>query len=298
MPLWDIGRRAARAIMRNNTLRPSGDPACDTEDHSIDGPGGAIAIRLYTPRPAAPGLLPGLVFFHGGGFIIGDIESHDGLCRALCDGSSCKLVSVDYRLAPEHPFPAAVEDAFAATVFVAAQAEELGIDPDRLAVGGDSAGGNLAAVAAQLAKQAGAPKLCFQLLIYPVAQMASAPEIAAARAGGKSYFLEHQALDWFTRWYAPDARHRGDPRLSPLLSPDLRGLPPAYVVTAGLDPLCEEGRDYADALGRAGVPVTHVNYPGMIHGFFSFRGRLPKAREAATAAAGALRAALNSPGTD
>jgi len=291
MTLWEIGRRAARALMRNNTLRASGDPACDTEDRTIPGPGGEIPIRIYTPRSAPPGLLPGLVFFHGGGFIIGDIESHDGLCRALCDGSGCKVVSVDYRLAPEHPFPAAVDDAFSATCFVAAHATVLGIDADRLAVGGDSAGGNLAAVAAQLARQAGAPKLCFQLLIYPVAQLASAPEIAAARASGKSYFLEHQALDWFTRWYAPDPEHRRDPRLSPLLAPDLAGLPPAYVVTAGLDPLCDEGRDYADALGRAKVPVTHVNYPGMIHGFFSFRGRLPKAREAATAAANALRAA-------
>ena len=291
-PMWEIGPRAARAAMRSSVFRAGNDPDCGTEDRAVPGPADDIAVRVYTPRGAASGLLPGLVFFHGGGFVIGDLETHDGLCRALCDASRCRVVSVDYRLAPEHPFPAAVEDAFAATAFVARNAASFGIDATRLAVGGDSAGGTLAAVTTQLARQAGGPRLRFQLLIYPVAQMGSDTETASMRENAKGYFLERQSMDWFTRCYAPDPRHRSDPRLSPILCQDLTGLPPAYVVTACFDPLHDEGRDYAQALARAGVPVTYVDYPGMIHGFFSFRGRIAKAREAVTAAGKALRAGL------
>jgi acetyl esterase len=279
--------------MRSSVFRAADDPDCIIEDRAIPGPGGDIALRLYTPRHAPPGPLPGMVFFHGGGFVIGDLETHDGLCRALCDGSGCRIVSVDYRLAPEHPFPAGVEDAFAATMFVARNAASFGIDADRLAVGGDSAGGTLATVTAQLARQAGGPALRFQLLIYPVAQMGSDAETASMRDNAKGYFLERESMAWFTRCYAPDPKHRGDPRLSPLACEDLSGLPPAYVVTAGFDPLHDEGRDYADALRRAGVPVAYVDYPGMIHGFFSFRGRIATAREAVAAAGRALHAALS-----
>jgi acetyl esterase len=249
-------------------------------------------LRIYTPLDANAEVLPGLVFFHGGGFVLGDLDTHDGLCRALANESGCRVVSVDYRLAPEHPFPAAVEDSIAAVDWIATNASALGIDASRLAVGGDSAGGNLAAVAAMLAKQRGAPKLGFQLLIYPVAQLGGA-ETASMRENGKGYFLEKASMEWFTRLYCPDATRRTDPRLSPLLARDLSGLPPAYVVTAGFDPLRDEGKAYADKLDAAGVPVTYVNYPGMVHGFFSFRGLVPKAREAVAAAGGALRAALN-----
>jgi acetyl esterase len=198
---------------------------------------------------------------------------------------------VDYRLAPEHPFPAAVEDCIAATEWVGVNAARLAIDAARLAVGGDSAGGNLAAVIAIVAKQRGAPRLRFQLLIYPVAQLGGA-ETPSMRENGRGYFLEKASMEWFTKLYCPDTDQRTDPRLSPLLARDVTGVPPAYVVTAGFDPLRDEGKAYADKLDAAGVAVTYVNYPGMVHGFFSFRGLVPKAREAIAAASAALRAAL------
>ena len=234
-------------------------------------------------------MLPGLVFFHGGGFVIGDLDTHDDLCRCLANGSGCRVVAVDYRLAPEHPFPAAVEDCWAAMKWIAEHASDFGI-AGPIAVGGDSAGGNLAAVVAQLAKSEG-PRIAFQLLIYPVTQLGG-PEMPSMQENAKGYFLERESMQWFTRMYCPDAAQRSDPRLSPLIAKDLSGLPPAYVATAGFDPLRDEGKAYADKLDAAGVPVTHVNYPGMIHGFFSLRGLIPKAREAVAASAAAVRAAL------
>ena len=285
----EIGPQAARAAMRASIFRGGDTPIGKSEDRKIPGPAGEIAVRIYTPVDASGPVLAGLVFFHGGGFVIGDLETHDDLCRCLANGSGCRVVSVDYRLAPEHPFPAAVDDSFAATQWVAAHAAELGIDPKRLAVGGDSAGGNLAAVVAQLAKAKGSPAIAFQLLIYPVTQLGAAVDTPSMRENGKGYFLEKEGMDWFTRCYAPDAKHRTDPRLSPMLCPDVSGQPPAYVITAGFDPLRDEGKDYADKLDAAGVPVTYVNYPGMVHGFFSMRSLIPKAREAVAAAAAAVR---------
>jgi acetyl esterase len=289
--LWELGPQAARAAMRMSIFRTNDVEIGATSDRTFPGPSGEVGLRVYTPLGATAPLLPGLVFFHGGGFVLGDLESHDGLCRTLSNESGCRVVSVDYRLAPEHPFPAAVEDSFAAVKWVAENAAELGIDAARIAVGGDSAGGNLAAVAAVLAKKASGPKLAFQLLIYPVAQLGGA-ETASMRENAKGYFLEKASMEWFTRLYCPEASQRSDPRLSPLLARDVTGLPPAYVVTAGFDPLRDEGKAYADKLDAAGVAVTYVNYPGMVHGFFSFRGLVPKAREAVAAAAAALRAAL------
>ena len=289
--LWEIGPKAARAAMSSSIFRGNNEPIGRIEDIKIPGPIGDLALRVYTPVSQPDGLLAGLVFFHGGGFVLGDLESHDGLCRALANESRCRVVAVDYRLAPENPFPAAVEDCYAATKWVAANEARLGIDSARLAVGGDSAGGNLAAVVAQLAQADGAPKLAFQLLIYPVTQLAG-QDTPSMRENAKGYFLEKESMDWFTRCYAPDKAHRGDARLSPLLAKDLAGQPAAYVVTAGFDPLRDEGKAYADRLDAAGVPVTYVNYPGMIHGFFSMRDLIPKAREAVTVAAAALRAGL------
>jgi acetyl esterase len=289
--LWELGPQAARAAMRMSIFRTNDVAIGATADRTFPGPSGAVGLRIYTPLSATAPLLPGLVFFHGGGFVLGDLESHDGLCRTLANESRCRVVSVDYRLAPEYPFPAAVEDCFAAVRWVAANAAELGIDAARIAVGGDSAGGNLAAVTAVLAKKAGGPKLAFQLLIYPVAQLGGA-ETASMRENAKGYFLEKASMEWFTRLYCPEPNQRSDPRLSPLLARDVTGLPPAYVVTAGFDPLRDEGKAYADKLDAAGVSVTYVNYPGMIHGFFSFRGLVPKAREAVAAAAAALHAGL------
>ncbi len=289
--LWEIGPQAARAAMKLSIFRTNDEPIGAVEDKSFAGPAGAVGVRVYTPVSVRAPLLPGLVFFHGGGFVLGDLETHDGLCRSLANESGCRVVSVDYRLAPEHPFPAAVEDCAAAVDWVAANAAALGIDAARLAVGGDSAGGNLATVVAILAKRKGGPKLGFQLLIYPVTQLGG-PETPSMRENAKGYFLEKGSMDWFTRLYCPDVSHRTDPRLSPLLATDLAGLPPAYVVTAGFDPLRDEGRAYSDKLDAAGVPVTYVNYPGMVHGFFSMRALIPKAREAVAAAAAALHAAL------
>jgi acetyl esterase len=292
---WEIGPQAARTAMKMSIFRTADVPCGAISDLSFPGPKGAVGLRIYTPLEPGAEPLPGLIFFHGGGFVLGDLETHDGLCRVLANESGCRVVSVDYRLAPEHPFPAAVEDCVAATEWVAASAATLNIDATRLAVGGDSAGGNLAAVAAITAKQRGAPKLAFQLLIYPVAQLGGA-ETVSMRENGKGYFLEKASMEWFTKLYCPDATQRTDPRLSPLLARDLIGLPPAYVVTAGFDPLRDEGKAYADKLDAAGVPVTYVNYPGMVHGFFSFRGLVPKAREAVAAASVAVRAALTPDG--
>jgi acetyl esterase len=275
--------------MRNSIFRGGNEPIGRCEDRRIEGPAGEIPLRLYTPVDARGDALPGLVFYHGGGFVIGDLETHDDLCRCLANGSGCRVVSVDYRLAPEHPFPAAVDDCWAATQYVAANARAFGIDAARLAVGGDSAGGNLAAVVAQLAKLSGGPSIKFQLLIYPVTQLGSSHETVSMRENAKGYFLEKDGMDWFTRCYVADPAHRNDPRVSPLLCKDLTGLPPAYVITAGFDPLRDEGKDYADALDKAGVSVTYVHYPSMVHGFFSFRSLVPKSREAISAAAAALK---------
>ena len=289
--LWELGPNAARAAMRSRLFGGKDAPIGKVEDRSIPGPAQNIPLRVYTPLDAKEERLPGLVFYHGGGFVIGDLDTHDDLCRCLANGSGCRVVSVGYRLAPEHPFPAAVEDAYASAQWVSDHAPDFGIAGE-IAVGGDSAGGNLAAVVCQLAKASG-PAIAFQLLIYPVTQLGQA-EMPSMRENAKGYFLERESMDWFTRMYCPDAAHRSDPRLSPLLAKDLTGLPPAYIVTAGFDPLRDEGKAYADKLDAAGVPVTHVNYPGMIHGFFSLRGLIPKAREAVAAAAAALKAGLES----
>ncbi len=284
--LWELAPAAARAAMRSRLLGGKETPSGKIENLNFAGPAGDVALRVYTPLDAKDAMLPGLVFFHGGGFVIGDLDTHDDLCRCLANGSFCRVVAVDYRLAPEHPFPAAVEDCWAATKWIVAHAADFGI-AGPIAVGGDSAGGNLAAVVAQLAKIEG-PKIAFQLLIYPVTQLGG-PEMPSMEENAKGYFLERESMQWFTRMYCPDAAQRSDPRLSPLVAKDLSGLPPAYVATAGFDPLRDEGKAYADKLDAAGVPVTHVNYPGMIHGFFSLRGLIPKAREAVAAAAAAVR---------
>jgi acetyl esterase len=289
--IWELAPPAARAAMRSRLLTGKETPCGGIANRTIPGPAGDIRLRVYTPLDAADAMLPGLVFFHGGGFVIGDLDTHDDLCRCLANGSFCRVIAVDYRLAPECPFPAAVEDAYAATHWVSANAAELGI-AGAIAVGGDSAGGNLAAVVCQLARSGG-PAIAFQLLIYPVTQLGQ-PEMPSMRENAKGYFLERESMLWFTRLYCPDAAHRADPRLSPLLATDLSGLPPAYVVTAGFDPLRDEGKAYADKLDSAGVPVTYVNYPGMIHGFFSMRGLVPKAREAVAASAAAVREGLRS----
>jgi len=287
-PLWTLPPEQVRQITA--AMRPpiEGEAVARIDDRTVPGPGGEIPIRVYTPEGARP--LPGLVYFHGGGWVIGSIEGHDITCRALTNASGCVVVSVEYRLAPEHPFPASVEDAYAATRWVSEHAAELGIDPTRLAVGGDSAGGNLAAVVAQLAREAGGPPLAFQLLVYPVT--GNSFDTASYRDNADGYFLTRDWMRWFWQYYLPDESARADPRAAPLMAEDLSGLPPALVITAEFDPLRDEGEAYARALREAGVDVTVTRYDGMIHGFFTMSTALTRGREALEQAGTALRRQL------
>jgi acetyl esterase len=258
-------------------------------ERSVAGPAGAIPVRLYVPV-GCPDPSPFLVFFHGGGWTVGDRDTHDRACRHLAAAARCRVASIDYRLAPEHPFPAAVEDCWAAYAAIAGGGTAWDADPARIAVGGDSAGGNLAAVVAQLARAKGGPAPCFQLLIYPAVDMAGT--YASIERFGRGYLLTKAMIDSFMGHYTPDAEMRRDPRASPLLARDLRGLPPALVQTAGFDPLQDEGAAYAKALAAAGVAAEHRHYPGLIHGYLQLAGFCKAAREAVDDAAAALRAAF------
>jgi acetyl esterase len=246
-------------------------PSVDARDRRIDGPGGPIPVRVYRAS-GSNGPAPAIVFFHGGGWVCGDLESHDSSCRRLAMLSGCVVVSVDYRLAPEHPWPGAVDDALAAYAWVQQHPGELGIAPGRVGVMGDSAGGNLAAVVSLAARDAGLPLPVAQGLIYPAVDMEFS---AASHASvGVGFGLEQRTMHWFREQYVPDPADWRNPRVSPLYAADLTGLPPALVVTAGFDPLRDEGDAYAEALVRAGVPVRHLRYDAMIHGFFGM-GMLP-----------------------
>jgi acetyl esterase len=258
-------------------------------DVAIPGPGGDIPARVYVPT-TEPGPRPVVVYFHGGGWVIGGIESHDATVRGLAAASGVTAVSVDYRLAPEHPFPAPLDDCVAAVRWVAGNAADLDVDPARLAVGGDSAGGNLAAVVAgQLRGTEAAP--AFQLLVYPVTDGEMARPSMVENADG--YFLTTATMAWFWDHYT-GAGHRTDPRASPLHATDdaLAGQAPALVITAEYDPLRDEGEAYAARLEAAGVPVTATRYDGMIHGFVSMGDMVPEGKAAMDEAAQALRAAL------
>lgn len=254
------------------------------EDRRLD----AIAVRIYVPllhRDPAPAL----VYFHGGGFALGGLDSHDAPCRVLAEDGHCIVISVDYRRSPEHKFPAAVDDAIAAYRWVANNASKLGVDAQRIAVGGDSAGGNLAAVVA-LETRKDALRPAFQLLIYPTTDMTmSMPSI---RQMGRGFFLEHDTMVWFRDHYLPNEAARRDPRASPLFADDHSSAPPAFVLTAGFDPLRDEGSAYADKLRDAGVPVRYKCYSSLFHGFFSASGGIEAARAPLVESAAALREAL------
>jgi acetyl esterase len=247
---------------------------------SIPARHGTIPARIYVPQQPRlqDGLSPALVFFHGGGWVIGDLDSHDVVCRQLAVEGALIVISVDYRLAPEHKFPAAADDAIAATKWVAANARELGIDAARLSIGGDSAGGNLTAVAALAARDGNGPKIAGQVLIYPATDFAmthgshSEPET--------SVLLTHSVIRWFRDHYLNGAADIHDWRASPARATHLNGLPPAYVLTAGADPLRDEGDEYAERLKQARVPVTYKHYPGQFHGFFTMGKLLQQANVA------------------
>jgi acetyl esterase len=258
------------------------------DDRRIPGPAGELPIRVYTPDGRPP--FPVLVFIHGGGWVLCGLDSHDPPCRALANAVPCVVVSVGYRLAPEHKFPAAAEDAYAATRWVAEHAAELGGDPARIAVGGDSAGGNLAAVVALLARERGGPRLVHQLLVYPATD--AGLDTPSCRDNADGYFLTRDMMVWFWNHYLGSRADAEDVRASPLRARDLAGLPPALVVTAEYDPLRDEGEAYAARLRAAGVPARTTRYPGMIHGFFGMLAVFPQARAAIDEAAGALRAAF------
>lgn len=236
---------------------------------SIPAPHGAIPARLYIPKTLrkSEGLAPALVFFHGGGWVIGDLDTHDVACRKLAHEGELILIAVDYRLAPEHKFPAAVEDAIAATRWIAANTGELGIDTSRLSVGGDSAGGNLAAVVALSAREDNGPALAGQVLIYPATDFAM--NHPSHREPETSVLLTHSVIQWFRDHYLGGAADGEDWRASPARAATLSALPPAYVLTAGADPLRDEGEAYARRLEAAGVPVTYRHFPGQFHGFFT-----------------------------
>jgi acetyl esterase len=259
-------------------------------DRTVPGPAGALPIRIYTPNGAPRGVL---VYFHGGGWVIGDLETHDVLCRQLTAGAGIAVVAVDYRLAPEHKFPAAADDALTATRWVAAHAGELGVDTARLAVGGDSAGGNLAAVVSLMARDQGGPPLAMQVLLYPVTDVAAEAQSYTDFADG--FMLTRDSMRWFIAHYLSGRRDATDWRVSPLRAPSLAGVAPALVVTAGFDPLRDEGDAYARKLREAGVRVDAVCYGGMIHGFAPM-GRLVETGNRAVAhVAATLREAFQVP---
>jgi acetyl esterase len=269
----------------------NGVAADAVEDRDLPGPGGAIPVRLYAPKGSGAARLPGLIYFHGGGGVFGSIASHDSFCRVLANAGACRVVSVGYRLAPEHKFPAAVADAFAATCRIAEQARDFRIDPRRLATGGDSIGGGLAAVVCMMARDAGGPNIALQLLLCPAMDMSKNSDSRVALAAG--YFLNQATIDWTVQHYCPPGADLTDPRISPLLIEDLSGLPPAQVHTAEFDPLRSEGAAYAERLRGAGVAVRHTCHAGMIHHFYAMGGVIPYARTAVAAAGAAIRDALS-----
>jgi acetyl esterase len=290
-PTHTLSPQEARRFYRERRSATQPEPRAVAEvlNLTASGPHGDIALRLYRPADAARPA-PTLVYYHGGGWTMGDLDTHDVLCRQLAHESGFVVVSVDYRMGPEHRFPAAVDDVLAATRWLQAQADSLGLDASRFAVGGDSAGGNLAAVVALAWRDAGeAVPLKFQLLIYPATDMRmGAP---SHTSNGQGYLLTADTIQYFRRQYVAPEQY-ADWRASPLLHADLSGLPPALVITAGFDPLRDEGRQYADALSAAGSPAQYVCFERQIHGFITMGRLLDEAHTAISLCALALRRSL------
>ncbi|MDG5768980.1 alpha/beta hydrolase [Mycolicibacterium fortuitum] len=287
----DIGVEEARRQFSEIPRMPV-HPDVKTEDREVRGPAGPVPVRVYRPPTADGATLPVVVFIHGGGWALGDLNSYDGTARQHAVAADAVVVSVDYRLAPEHPYPAAVDDVWAVTQWVAANAAELGVDADRMAVAGDSAGGNLSAVVAQLARDAGAPPLRFQLLWYPATTWDTS--LPSFTENATAPILGLDAVAGFSRWYAGHVDLSDPPAtLVPARAADLSGLAPAYVAVAGHDPLRDDGIRYAEMLGAAGVPVQLDNAETLVHGYVGYVGVVPAATEAFDRAMAALRAALH-----
>ena len=290
--VWEKTPEEAREAYRKlcNTSDLKDLPIGKSEHIEVPGQAGPLALRVYTPVAAGGPTLPAIVYFHGGGFVMGDLDTHDTLCRTLANESGCRIFSVAYRLAPEFPFPAAIDDAFAAVKWVEDNATTLGIDPNDIAVAGDSAGGNLAAVVCLLAKaNRNTPHIAYQLMIYP--SIALTREFVT-RPFGQGYRLDDRAIQWFYSHYMPAGCDPMDERLSPIAAKDASGLPPAYILTAGFDPLRNEAILYAAKLKQAGVSVTLVDYPTMIHGFLTMQSWIPLATQAIAAAGQAVKDAV------
>jgi len=278
--LDSLSAAEARRLYRETRLElaPARVPVEEARDFLFLGAGGDVKARYYRPLGEKPGAaLPAVVYFHGGGWTCGDLDTHDSVCRGIAVHGRCAVVAVDYRMGPEHKFPAAVEDAMAAVTWVGANASSLRIDVSRLAVAGESAGGNLAAVAAIALRESG-PRLAMQVLVYPVVDQAS--DTDSLRRFAHGYSLTIELLRWYQRQYLRDEGDRADWRASPLRARDHSRLPPAYIVTAGFDPLLDEGHAYADRLTQAGVPVVYECFEGQIHGFLPMGGAIAAARHA------------------
>ena len=282
----ELVRMGIKMQLANDTNEP--ESVAQVVNRTIPGPVSEIPVRIYTPTGSGP--FPALVFFHGGGWVICDLDTHDSLCRSLCNAANCVVVSVDYRLAPEHKFPAAPEDCYAATLWVAGHATEINTNPGKIAIGGDSAGGNLTAVVAQMVRDNGGPSLALQLLIYPATDFTfDGPSI---HENGQDYFLTIDDMNWFMNHYLNSDADKKNPLASPLQSANLRGLPPALVITGEYDPLRDEGETYGKRLKEAGVPVTISRYNGVIHGFLSLEPLTDKGKQAREECAQALRVAF------
>ncbi|PSQ11432.1 alpha/beta hydrolase [Halobacteriales archaeon QS_5_70_15] len=291
LPTHALSPEAARAQRRGRHVPPGrADEVARVRDLGIEGPGGHVPVRIYEPDGTGTGPRPAVVYFHGGGWVVGSLDSHDPLCRTLANAAEAVVVSVDYRLAPEHAFPAAAEDAYAATAWVAERAAELGVDPDRVAVAGDSAGGNLAAVVSLMARDRRAPDIAYQALVYPVVDYSLAYDSYPENA---EWGPTSESMGWFWEQYLGRDVDAYNPYAAPLWTRSLSDLPPATVVTAGFDTLRDEGVAYADRLEADGVDTTHRNYERMTHGFMSILGEpdLSRAREAVDDVAGDLAGA-------
>jgi len=290
-PTHGLTEAAARQSLRDLLAGEEPyEPVGEVTELEVPAPDGGVPVRLYTPEGEGPH--PVLVYIHGGGWVRGDLDTHDNVCRALCSRAGCAVLSVDYRRPPEHPFPAALEDCYAALEWTAEHARRLTLDPDRIAVGGDSAGGNLTAGVTLMARDRDGPELAAQLLIYPAVASPELHEFDSYEENAFGYLLERPAMEWYYDRYAPSPAHARNEYLAPLLAADLSGLPPATVVTAGFDPLRDEGVEYAQRLESDGVPVEHRHYEGMIHAFVSLPEQISAGDDALSAMAGDLRAAF------
>ena len=282
----EVSVAESRRLYTESASIPPTVEVYSVEDLTIDGPMGGIPVRIYRPNEASA---PVHVHFHGGGWVIGDLQTHDADCREICMAAGCIVISVDYRLAPVHPFPAGLNDCYAAICWASAHTANLGARPGPVSIGGDSAGGNLAAAAALMARDHNGPEIALQLLLYPVTE----PSMSSAsfNDNAEGYLLSKTMMAWFWDHYCPDIEQRNNPLASPLLAPDLSGLPPAIVLTAEYDPLRDEGEAYANRMAEAGVAVEMRRYDGFIHGFFSLAAVIEAVRESVDLVGAALRKA-------